>query len=44
MTYFVDAEQQTDNPEDLKGVTWKEVKINMRKSVENYVKQQISNT
>jgi predicted nucleotidyltransferase component of viral defense system len=38
MTYFVDAEFQKDNPEDLKGVTWEEVKQNMRKTIENYVK------
>lgn len=41
MTYFVDAEIQKDNPEDLKGVTWEQVKSKMRKTVEQYVKQQI---
>ena len=38
MTYFVDAEYQKDNPEDLKGTTWEEVKTNMRKTIEQYVK------
>ena len=39
MTYFVDAEYQKDNPEDLKGTTWEEVKTNMRKIIEQYVKR-----
>jgi Nucleotidyl transferase AbiEii toxin, Type IV TA system len=41
MTYFVDAEIQKDNPEDLKGVTWEHVKSKIRIMVEHYVKQQI---
>jgi predicted nucleotidyltransferase component of viral defense system len=42
MTYFVDAEQQKDNPEDLKGVTWEQVKINMRNTIDDYVRQRLS--
>ncbi len=41
MTYFVDAEIQKDNPEDLKGVTWEQVKSKVKKTVEMYVKQQM---
>ena len=39
MTYFVDAEYQKDNPEDLKGMTWEQVKTNMRTTIEQYVKR-----
>ena len=42
MTYFVDAEQQKDNPEDLKGVTWEQVKQNMRNTIDDYVRQRLS--
>lgn len=42
MTYFVDAEYQKDIPEDLKGVTWEQVKTNMKITVEQYVKQGLS--
>jgi hypothetical protein len=42
MTYFADAEQQKDNPEDLKGVTWEQVKQNMRSSIDDYVKRSLS--
>ena len=41
MLHLEDAEIQKDNPEDLKGVTWEQVKSKMRKTVEQYVKQQI---
>jgi hypothetical protein len=41
MTYFADAEFQKDNPEDLKGVTWEQVKLNMRKTIENYVRNRM---
>jgi Nucleotidyl transferase AbiEii toxin, Type IV TA system len=41
MTYFVDAEIQKDNPEDLKGITWEQVKTIMKKTIENYTSQQI---
>jgi Nucleotidyl transferase AbiEii toxin, Type IV TA system len=42
MTYFVDAEYQKDIPEDLKGVTWEQVKTNMKITVEQYVKKGLS--
>ena len=42
MTYFVDAEQQKDNPVDLKGVTWEQVKLNMRNTIDDYVRQKLS--
>jgi hypothetical protein len=41
MTYFVDAEAQKDNPEDLKGITWKQVKSKIKKTVELFVRQQL---
>jgi predicted nucleotidyltransferase component of viral defense system len=41
MTYFDDAELQKDNPEDLKGITWEHVKNIMKKTIENYTRQQI---
>ena len=44
MTYFVDAEYQTDNPEDLKGTTWEEVKKSMRKTIEEYVRRGLNKT
>ena len=44
MTYFVDAEYQKDNPEDLKGTTWEEVKTNMRKTIEQYVRRGLNKT
>ncbi len=40
MTYFEDAEKQKENPEDLKGITWKEVKNKAKKAVEVFVKTQ----
>jgi hypothetical protein len=43
MTYFVDAEYQKDNPEDLKGTTWEQVKTNMQTTIEQYVRQGLSN-
>ena len=43
MTYFVDAEQQKDNPQDLKGITWNQVKSKMKNTIERYVKQQLKN-
>ena len=44
MTYFVDAEYQKDNPEDLKGTTWEQVKTNMRTTIEQYVKRGLNKT
>ena len=44
MTYFVDAEYQKDNPEDLKGMTWEQVKTNMRTTIEQYVKRGLNKT
>ena len=44
MTYFVDAEYQKDNPEDLKGTTWEEVKTSMRKTIEEYVRRGLNKT
>lgn len=41
MTYFVDAETQKENPKDLKGVTWEQVKSKMRNTVEQCVIQQL---
>lgn len=41
MTYFADAEQQDENPLDLKGVTWEQVKIKMKQTVDAFVKQQL---
>lgn len=41
MTYFVDAEIQKDNPDDLKGITWESVKNKMKNTVAEYVRQQI---
>jgi hypothetical protein len=41
MTYFVDAELQKDNPDDLRGITWDSVKDKMKNTVANYVRQQI---
>ena len=41
MTYFVDAEIQKDNPDDLKGITWESVKNKMKNTVAEYVKQQL---
>jgi Nucleotidyl transferase AbiEii toxin, Type IV TA system len=43
MTYFVDAEYQKDNPEDLKGTTWEQVKTNMQTTIEQYVRKGLSN-
>ncbi len=40
MTYFEDAEKQKENPEDLRGITWKEVKNKAKKAVETFVKTQ----
>ncbi len=36
MTYFKDAEIQKENPVDLNGVTWNEVKEKMLKTVRDY--------
>jgi hypothetical protein len=41
MTYFVDAEIQKNDPEDLKGITWEQVKKKMKTTVEEYVRQQM---
>jgi hypothetical protein len=41
MTYFVDAEIQKDNPDDLRGITWESVKNKMKNAVAEYVKQQL---
>lgn len=41
MTYFEDAELQKDNPQDLKGITWKQIKAKMKKAVTAYVKKQL---
>jgi predicted nucleotidyltransferase component of viral defense system len=41
MTYFVDAEIQKDNPDDLRGITWESVKNKMKNTVAEYVKQQL---
>jgi predicted nucleotidyltransferase component of viral defense system len=41
MTYFVDAEIQKDNPDDLRGITWELVKNKMKNTVAEYVKQQL---
>lgn len=41
MTYFEDAELQKDNPHDLKGMTWKQVKARMKRAVTAYVKKQL---
>jgi hypothetical protein len=41
MTYFVDAELQKDNPEDLQGITWEEIKNKMKNTVAEYVRQQL---
>ncbi|RYU96396.1 hypothetical protein EWM59_07205 [Emticicia agri] len=41
MTYFVDAEVQKDDPEDLKGITWAQVKSKIKKTVELFVRQQL---
>jgi hypothetical protein len=41
MTYFVDAEIQKDNPDDLRGITWDSVKDKMKNTVANYVRQQL---
>lgn len=38
MTYFKDAEIQKENPIDLNGVTWDEVKEKMLKTVRDYSK------
>ena len=40
MTYFEDAEKQKENPEDLRSITWKEVKNKVKKAVEDFVKMQ----
>jgi hypothetical protein len=40
MTYFVDAEFQKDNPQDLTGTTWPQIKAKMKNIVEKYVRQQ----
>jgi Nucleotidyl transferase AbiEii toxin, Type IV TA system len=41
MTYFVDAELQKDNPDDLRGITWESVKNKMKNTVADYVRQQL---
>ena len=41
MTYFVDAELQKNNPDDLKGVTWSQVKAKMKNTVEAFVRKNI---
>lgn len=41
MTYFEDAELQKDNPHDLKGMSWKQIKTKMKKAVDGYVKGQL---
>lgn len=41
MTYFADAEAQAENPEDLKNITWDNVKTKMKKTVDNFFKNQI---
>jgi Nucleotidyl transferase AbiEii toxin, Type IV TA system len=41
MTYFVDAEIQKNDPEDLKGITWEQVKKKMKTTVEEYVRPQM---
>jgi hypothetical protein len=41
MTYFVDADAQKDDPEDLKGITWVQVKSKIRNTVELFVRQQL---
>lgn len=41
MTYFEDAELQKDDPKDLKGVSWKQVKAKMKKTVAAFVKKQL---
>lgn len=41
MTYFVDAELQKDNPEDLRGITWEQIKDKMKNTVAEYVRQQL---
>jgi hypothetical protein len=41
MTYFVDAELQKDNPDDLRGITWESVKNKMKNTVAEYVRQQL---
>ncbi|GAB2795753.1 nucleotidyl transferase AbiEii/AbiGii toxin family protein [Rhabdobacter roseus] len=41
MTYFEDAELQKENPQDLKGISWKQVKAKMKKAVATYVRNQL---
>ena len=41
MTDFEDAELQKDDPKDLKGVSWKQVKAKIKKTVAAFVKKQL---
>lgn len=41
MTYFEDAELQKDDPQDVKGITWEQVKAKMEKTVADYVRRQV---
>lgn len=41
LTYFVDAEKERQNPQDLKGITWGQVKSKIKKVVAAFVKKQI---
>lgn len=41
MTYFVDAEKQYEDPIDIKGITWEEVKTKMKTTISGFVKDKL---
>jgi hypothetical protein len=39
LAYFTDAEKQKEDPDSLKKITWKQVKVKMQTAVKKYLER-----